>query len=61
MFQFKGEIVKMCYSNNELVKKLNFPDELAKIVKDDNKMIELSKQFKKPMTITVKEKRMRIF
>lgn len=51
----------MCYSKNELVKKLNFPDELAKIVKDHNKMIELYGQFKKPMTIKVKEKRVRIF
>ncbi len=50
----------MCYSKNELVKKLNFPDELVKIVKDDNKMMELYREFKKPMTITVKEKRMRI-
>jgi hypothetical protein len=61
MLQFKGEIIKMCYSKNELVKKLNFPDELAKIVKDHNKMIELYGQFKKPMTIKVKEKRVRIF
>jgi len=61
MFQFKGEIIKMCYSKNELVKKLNFPDELAKIVKDDNKMKELYEQFKKPMTIKVKEKRVRFF
>jgi transposase-like protein len=61
MFQFKGEIIKMCYSKNELVKKLNFPDELAKIVKDHNKMMELHREFKKPITISVKEKRSRIF
>jgi len=44
-----------------LIEKLNFPDELAKIVKDDHQMIELYREFKKPITISVKEKRSRIF